>query len=706
MVNRYDSPAQAEFVNTYVPIPFQELVSIGKELNARRDAAEKMLRDANREWGKFQTMSDVDREAYNAETFGRMKPLLDQFAADPNMIKTAAGQAAISNLINNTDYGKLAQLELGAKAYAQRAENIAKLKAAGKYNADWDDVDMKNWDTLDKGVVDLSPIEYKSLEELSTPYVAAIKPSFVAGNINPKTGQKLNYALGWNAITADDLMRSLNPAMNDIIKTPQGEKWLDTYRTAIAKSNPNKDASWIESAARQALFNAMVASQSDRITALPVMDELAQNIALNKAKADAAQKQLDMFVEDYMSRMFPGVKRQTSSSFDVYASQENKNEQARLQKLRADLLKQQEIIADSVSNEDAKKDAETKKANLLKQLEGKEDFEYDAIIQGVGERLNKEISSDYYETDVTTNRDSSGKKVTKTKPFKTQWISPSTFVPTGIPRDIDNVLYSSQPVSGKRDPNNFFLHNNEFNDGWFNTKNSEFHGNEPQQFFHMSTAALMRPTDPGETKPLIKWAFGDVKDRGGLMLASVKNRQSLKPLWKWLGEKDNLLHEKANAADLNLDKVKRQDYDIEGWIRSGKVSNLYVDDIQGIDFTEDLTANDQFESLVNVYVPMEEINRQVGNFWGMSEDDEMRDAGFEIKTDDNGKEYVLVPMVYTRPYDDQMLTYVNNMFNKQIGLPDSYSKLAEHVRNRYAAMLGLTSMSEQYIPLSRQNDDE
>ena len=116
-------------------------------------------------------MSDVDRAAYNAETFDRMKPLLDQFASDPNMIKTAAGQAAISNLINNTDYGKLAQLELGAKAYAQRAENIAKMKAAGKYNDAWDDVDMKNWSTLDQGVVGLAPLEYRSVVEIVKPFL-------------------------------------------------------------------------------------------------------------------------------------------------------------------------------------------------------------------------------------------------------------------------------------------------------------------------------------------------------------------------------------------------------------------------------------------------------------------------------------------------------------------------------------------------------
>ena len=116
------------------------------------------------------------------------------------------------------------------------------MKAAGKYNETWDDVNMKNWDTLNQGVVELSPIEYKSLEELSTPYVAGIKPSFVAGNINPNTGQKLNYTLGWNAITVNDLMRSLNPGMNDILNTPQGKKWLDTYRIDVATTQPNLSA--------------------------------------------------------------------------------------------------------------------------------------------------------------------------------------------------------------------------------------------------------------------------------------------------------------------------------------------------------------------------------------------------------------------------------------------------------------------------------
>ena len=31
MVNRYDNPAQAEFINTYVPIPFEQLYTLGKQ---------------------------------------------------------------------------------------------------------------------------------------------------------------------------------------------------------------------------------------------------------------------------------------------------------------------------------------------------------------------------------------------------------------------------------------------------------------------------------------------------------------------------------------------------------------------------------------------------------------------------------------------------------------------------------------------------
>ena len=39
MVNRYDRPAQAQFIDTYVPIPFEQLYTLGKLANDKVDKA-------------------------------------------------------------------------------------------------------------------------------------------------------------------------------------------------------------------------------------------------------------------------------------------------------------------------------------------------------------------------------------------------------------------------------------------------------------------------------------------------------------------------------------------------------------------------------------------------------------------------------------------------------------------------------------------
>lgn len=707
-MNRYYEPVSIDFQSTYVPIPFQELVTIGRELNARRDAAEKQLRDANREWGKFQTMSDVDRAAYNAETFDRMKPLLDQFASDPNMIKTAAGQAAIYNLVNNTDYGKLAQLELGAKAYAQRAENIAKLKAAGKYNEDWDDVDMKNWSTLDQGVVGLSPIEYKSLEELSTPYVSALKPSFVAGNVNPNTGEKLSYTKGWMAITDQDLKRSLNPVMNDIIKTPQGQKWLDTYRAAASRVNPNADAAQKESLAHQMMYEALIASQSDRRTAAPVVDELAMQTAIADAKSKGAKKQLEGIVEDMMSRIFPAQADYSESTFARYVSEENKAASEALKGLRAQYLKNQQIINDSASSEEAKAAARSENESIYSELEKNQDFEYDAIMQGVANDLNGGVDSEYYSTQVNTGKNKYGEPVKKiesdTPSLEGTPVSGSGFQYRPLWGNGTKTYTYEESVKATRDPNNFFLNNNQYNGGYFNTNTNTFHGSEPQQLFHTQTTALMTPTEPGESESFEQYLFGrERSDVNGIGLYQIRNRQSLRPMLHYLSDKNKLLSKKASDAGLNLSKLKRQDYDLEQWIRSGKVSNIYVDGLNGLDFTTDLVGKEQFQGLVNVYAPLDEIADQTNALFGWGVESDLEQAGFEIKSDASGKKYVIVPMVYTRPLTPQMKNYVNNVYNEKVGLSDTYNVEVERIRNMISQMLGITNIAQQYTGLNTQD---
>lgn len=703
-MNEYNNIIASDFRDSYIPIPFDQLMQIGKEMNARRDAAERLLRDTTKEWAKFSTMSDTDRVAYNARTFDRLQPLLDQFAADPNMIKTAAGQAAISNLINSTDYAALAQLQLGADAYGRRAENIARLKAAGKYNETWDDVDMKNWDTLNQGVVELSPIEYKSLEELSTPYVAGIKPSFVAGSVNPNTGQKLNYTLGWNAITVNDLMRSLNPGMNDILNTPQGKKWLDTYRIDVATTQPNLSAERQELLARQRLFDAMVASQSNHITAAPVMDELAIANAKADAKNSNTKKMLDEIAEDMISRMFPAQSTYSRSAFAANATEEDLKESQRLAELRKKYSKNKEIVDDSVSSEDAKAAARAE----IKEVEDNEDFEIDAIIQGVARNINNDIIADYYKTQVHTGRDKkSGEKLPTSDEFDIADVAEGavaypnigSYAAYSLRKGVEyygNRQARKESEMAYRDPKNFFLYDNEYNKGVFNTKTNKFTSNKPQQIFHTAVTQLMTPTEHGESKNFEEYIFDDKPiEKDGLRLHDVK-RERLVPPIQYLSEKDALLEKKAKEAGLKLSSLQRKDYPLEQWIRSGKVSSIYVDGIHAFDFTEDLTENSQFEGLTNVYVPLSEVEEASPNLFGQGVESAMRDAGFEIKSDNTGKQYVIVPMVYKTPYTPQMRDYVNSTYLENTGMSSNYKDIATQIRNTFSAMLGITHPLQQF----------
>ena len=53
MVNRYDNPAQAQFIDTYAPLPFQQLYTLSKDANARVDKAISDLSGALDKWSDF-----------------------------------------------------------------------------------------------------------------------------------------------------------------------------------------------------------------------------------------------------------------------------------------------------------------------------------------------------------------------------------------------------------------------------------------------------------------------------------------------------------------------------------------------------------------------------------------------------------------------------------------------------------------------------
>ena len=168
--NRYDRAAEAPILNTYVPINFGELYRIGKEqADTVRKASEEMS-SALQKFGEFSSISDVDVQDYRDSTIGVLQGLINEAAANPDIMKDASFRSRFYTGLNSIDYLHLANLRKSAENMDTREKAKAALRAQGLY-ADWFDdprySDLRNWSTRDSGIMtNISPDKYRNIEEL------------------------------------------------------------------------------------------------------------------------------------------------------------------------------------------------------------------------------------------------------------------------------------------------------------------------------------------------------------------------------------------------------------------------------------------------------------------------------------------------------------------------------------------------------------
>ena len=225
MVNRYDNPAQAEFINTYVPIPFEELYTLGRAAGERLNNTLTQYANARKLWSDFQSQSAVDMQRWDDLTMGRVRPYIDAAAANPDLMKDAAWQMQIQSAIANTDTAALGRLKQGAANFDAYQDAVRKLMASGQFNSNWHYKNFSNWDTLGaNGLFNETPTPYMSVNDLVHPYVDNLKPNYI--------GSKGGYL--WEGVTADRTRSQVNAHQSDILATPQAQMHIQSYINAGA----------------------------------------------------------------------------------------------------------------------------------------------------------------------------------------------------------------------------------------------------------------------------------------------------------------------------------------------------------------------------------------------------------------------------------------------------------------------------------------
>lgn len=308
--NRYDQAAEAPILNTYVPINFGELYRIGATQKAAVDEAAKQFSTALQKFGEFRSPSAVDTQNWYNLTINRkdVQDAISQIAQNPDAMKDASFRANLQSLINSTDYSSLSLLKESADNLRAGLEMRAKMEAEGKYKEGWDDSNIPQYDTLSNKRVfsDITPVRYMTADELSNPYFSNLKPSSL-GSVW-KDGVKYNRA----GITYDTLYDIANARFNDLVSTPQGQKY---YKEALQATGGN------EAAAREAFVGMIADSQRDRIVNQDTVDPLwliqAKHAASRTGKDEIIRPnstRLD-FLNESITR---SVQSRIGSRFDQY----------------------------------------------------------------------------------------------------------------------------------------------------------------------------------------------------------------------------------------------------------------------------------------------------------------------------------------------------------------------------------------------------
>ena len=221
-INRYDTPAQAEFINTYVPIPFEQLYTLGRDAKAEVDKAIAEQSAALSKWSEFRSPSAVDTAAWNEATLGAVKPVIDKLASNPDLIKTVEGRSMLRSAINNVDTSKLALLQQSRDALLQRQKVDQELMIKGLYNPEWHSLDYNNYNTLSSGIFnDVSPLAYQSIQDLTDPYYKGIQDSFIGSD----------GLYDYTGVTREQIAEIADKNLSGIMLTPVAQKHMDVYRS-------------------------------------------------------------------------------------------------------------------------------------------------------------------------------------------------------------------------------------------------------------------------------------------------------------------------------------------------------------------------------------------------------------------------------------------------------------------------------------------
>lgn len=218
-INRFFKPVDYE----YTPIPFQELVTLGKYYADERKQAEKDLATYIQKANEFTSLISKDVDTYNKTAFNpQIRQYIEQAASNPSVMKDMGWRSGLQAAVNSVDYGMLNKLRSSAESAKVYNAAVQKLAMEGKMPPGWEPNYFDTYSTADSGVFNATPLAWQSRNDIVHEYVDNLKP----GYINTKNGYDIY------GVSEERTLAQVNAVESEIMNLPVIQRNLEK-RTAM-----------------------------------------------------------------------------------------------------------------------------------------------------------------------------------------------------------------------------------------------------------------------------------------------------------------------------------------------------------------------------------------------------------------------------------------------------------------------------------------
>ena len=217
-VNRYDVPAQDRYFNTYVPLPYEQIMNTVAARQAQVEREQEMLNKTFEETKNIPYIPGTKDEAYVRDYLGKTSSLVDKyFGAD--LSDPIVKQQMRKEFGTITNKQNLQNIKESHTAWKQNQEYKSKLKAEGLYDPmlDEDPATTGQWDTIGSGrVYDYVTSPFKNPRPSAETYFNNIKPSDL--------GESGDYY--WEGIDDSAINKVVNSKWGEFSNTSEGSLYV------------------------------------------------------------------------------------------------------------------------------------------------------------------------------------------------------------------------------------------------------------------------------------------------------------------------------------------------------------------------------------------------------------------------------------------------------------------------------------------------